>query len=75
MKHPLLLVLMMILFSGAIAQIPDAVYSDRIKTVQLYPYGNQLGYPIIRLNSGEQLELHFDDLDANVKNYSYTFQL
>jgi Domain of unknown function (DUF5103) len=58
-----------------IAQIPDAIYSDRIKTVQLHPYGNQLGFPIIRLNSGEQLELHFDDLDGNVKNYSYTFQL
>ena len=28
-----------------------------------------------RLGGGEQLELHFDDLDANVKNYSYTFQL
>jgi hypothetical protein len=60
---------------AAVSQIPDAIYSDRIKTVQLHPYGNQLGYPIIRLNSNEQLELHFDDLDGNVKNYSYTFQL
>ncbi len=57
------------------AQIPDAVYSSRIKSVQLYSAGNQLGAPVIRLNSAEQLELHFDDLDANVKNYSYTFQL
>jgi len=63
-------------FSMAIsAQIPDAVYSSRIKSVQLYSAGNQLGAPVIRLNSSEQLELHFDDLDANVKNYSYTFQL
>lgn len=70
--------LFLILVAAALradAQIPDAVYSDRIKTVQLYPYGNQIGYPIIRFNSGEQLELHFDDLDGNVKNYSYTFQL
>jgi hypothetical protein len=43
--------------------------------VQLFPYGNQLAYPLVRLGSGEQLELHFDDLDANVKNFSYTFQL
>lgn len=57
------------------AQIPDAVFSPRIKSVQLYPAGNQVGFPVIRLNSAEQLELHFDDLDANVKNYSYTFQL
>ncbi len=57
------------------AQIPDAVYSPRIKSAQLYPFGNQLGLPVIRLNSSEQLELHFDDLDGGVRNYSYTFQL
>ena len=57
------------------SQIPEQIYSPSIKSVQLFPYGNQVAYPIIRLNSGEQLELHFDDLDANVKNYSYTFQL
>lgn len=37
--------------------------------------GNQLGYPIINVNSTGTLELHFDDLDARVKNYYYTFQL
>lgn len=57
------------------AQIPEAVYSSRIRSVQLYPYGNQLGYPIIRLGGSDQLELHFDDLDADLKNYSYTYQL
>jgi hypothetical protein len=57
------------------AQVKEAVYSDRIKTPQLYVYGNQLAYPVIRLNSTDRLELHFDDLDANVKNYYYTFQL
>jgi hypothetical protein len=57
------------------SQIPEQVFSSTIKSVQLYPYGNQVGFPIIRLGSGDQLELHFDDLDANVKNYSYTFQL
>lgn len=56
-------------------QIAEQVYSPVIKSIQLYPYGNQLAFPIIKHNSGEQLELHFDDLDANVKNYSYTFQL
>lgn len=60
---------------GAGAQIPEAVYSPRIRTAQLYPYANQAGYPIMRLGGGDRLELHFDDLDGNVKNYSYTFQL
>ena len=57
------------------AQIPDAVYSPRIKSVQLYNTGNQLSLPVLGLNSSNRLELHFDDLDGNVKNYSYTFQL
>lgn len=69
------LVFVVFLSMSLSAQIPDAVYSSRIKSVQLYSSGNQLGAPVIRLNSSEQLELHFDDLDANVKNYSYTFQL
>ncbi len=69
------LVVVVFLSISLSAQIPDAVYSPRIKSVQLYSATNQLGPPVIRLNSTEQLELHFDDLDANVKNYSYTFQL
>jgi hypothetical protein len=59
----------------SLAQIRDAVYAPNIKTVQLFPSGNQLGLPVLSLNGGEKLELHFDDLDGNVKNYSYTFQL
>ena len=57
------------------AQSPDEVLVPNIASVQLHLYGDQLGYPMIRLNSADQLELHFDDLDGNVKNYSYTFQL
>lgn len=57
------------------AQVPDSVYSAGIETAQLYMSGNQLGYPIVRLNSPDQLELHFDDLDGGVKNYYYTYQL
>jgi len=57
------------------AQEPDWVYSVSIKTPQLFLYGNQLEYPVLRLGSNDKLELHFDDLDANVKNYFYTYQL
>ena len=34
-----------------------------------------MAYPILALNSNERMELHFDDLDGNIKNYSYTYQL
>ena len=67
----------MILFcwAGLAGYSQDSVYVTNIRTPQLFTYGNQLGYPIIRLNSGDQLELHFDDLDADVKNYSYSYVL
>lgn len=74
MKY-LLLSIFLVKLVAVNAQIPDAVYSPRIKTVLLHQAGNQLGVPIIKLGSIGGLELHFDDLDANVKNYSYTFQL
>ena len=46
-----------------------------IKTVQLYKNGDQTSFPLLQLGSADGLELHFDDLDATVKNYYYTFQL
>jgi hypothetical protein len=57
------------------AQVADSIYKRNIKSVKFYNYGNQLSLPIINLNSNDQAELHFDDLDFNVKYYYYTFQL
>lgn len=57
------------------AQRPDHTYRPNIHSVKLFKYADIYGYPIISLNSGDQLELHFDDFDADVKNYYYTFQL
>ena len=57
------------------AQIPDSIYVPNVKTVRLYNYGNQLSLPVINLNNNDQVELHFDDLDADVKSYYYTYQL
>jgi len=53
----------------------DMIYSPSIGSPQLYMQGNQMAYPIIRLNTSDQMELQFDDLDADVKSYYYTFQL
>jgi hypothetical protein len=46
-----------------------------IHGVKIFIQGNQFDYPIINLGSTSVLELHFDDFDATVKNYSYTYQL
>src|ERR1017187_7154837 len=73
----LIFLLLLFLFSPCFifSQAPDSIYAANIRTVRLYSFGNQLTLPIINLNSGDKVELHFDDLDADVKNYYYTYQL
>lgn len=56
-------------------RLPDRIYSPTINGVKLFQQNNQYSQPILRLNSGEQLELHFDDLVATPKNYFYTYEL
>lgn len=73
--RPILATLLTICLGAAKAQKPDFVYSPVIRTPQLFMAGNQLGYPIIRLGSSDQLELHFDDIDGNAKSYYYTIVL
>ncbi len=57
------------------ALAPDSIYVNNIRSAKLYTYGNQLSMPVINLASGDQVELHFDDMDADVKYYYYTYQL
>jgi hypothetical protein len=57
------------------AQNTDRIAGNNIHSVKLHLSGDPLSYPIIRLNSGDRLELHFDDMDADVKYYAYTFVL
>jgi len=56
-------------------QQPDHVYQPNIHSVKLYKSGDIYSYPVMMLNSNDQLELHFDDTDADIKNYYYSFQL
>ena len=65
----------LLLFFDVSAQQPDKIYMPDIHTVKLFIAGNQDAYPIIKLNVTNMMELHFDDLDANVKNYNYTYVL
>jgi hypothetical protein len=66
-----------ILFAGQFisAQVPDAVLKSNIQTVRFHMYGDQQSLPVYNLNSGDQMELHFDDMDGNTKNYYYSFLL
>jgi hypothetical protein len=48
------------------------VYKPNIRTVQLYAESFVLSQPLLALGSEEKLLLEFDDLDADLKSYSYT---
>lgn len=69
------MLLLLLISVQSMGQVPEKVFMPQIKSAQLHLFGNQIAYPILRLNGADRLELHFDDVDGNVKNYSYTFQL
>ena len=50
----------------------DFVYLDNIKTVKFHIDGLLLSMPVVNLNTTTALELSFDDMDGNAKNYTYT---
>ncbi len=52
-------------------QLSNRAYDASIQTAQVYPIGNPLADPIIGLNSGEQLEFHFDQMDGDLETYYY----
>src|SRR6185369_2591414 len=62
-------------FMTSNAQIPDHIYRSNIRSVTLTRYADIYSYPVMMLNSADQFELHFDDMDNDVKNYYYTYLL
>jgi len=74
--YPLFITICFICFGSKIySQEPDKIFMNNINGVKLFIAGNQEGYPIISLGTEMALELHFDDMDGNVKTYNYTYQL
>ena len=68
--------LLFFILSGltAFSQIPEHIYKSSIMSVRFHLYGDQYSLPVYNINSGDQLELNFDDMDNDVKSYYYTFQ-
>ena len=60
-------------FNNKFLHYEDFIYQQNIKTVLLTPPNFEISSPIMRLNTEDKLLLSFDDLDADVKDYSYTF--
>lgn len=64
----------MLLFALA-AGAQTQIFNPQIKSVKLYRAGDQTSFPVLQLNSNDQLQLEFDELGTRVNNYYYTFQL
>ncbi|HZH70895.1 MAG TPA: DUF5103 domain-containing protein [Mariniphaga sp.] len=50
----------------------DAVFNDDIKTVLMHRKGFELSNPVWQMGEEVPLEMKFDDLSGEVKNYYYT---
>jgi hypothetical protein len=77
MKRFFQLSILLCVGTGAFAQsspYENDVYSPAIKSVEFYNAKKQGSFPIINLNSGEQLFLAFDDLRGGSENYYYTIE-
>src|ERR1700759_158990 len=76
MKKIYLFILLFFPFCGIAQQAPyeNNVYSPSIKSVQFYNTKKNPSFPLIRLNSGEQVELDFDDLRGGTKYFYYTIE-
>jgi hypothetical protein len=59
-------------YSDKTLRYEDHIYVPNIKTVQLSIDPSIMEPPIIKLNSDQTLQLSFDDLDSDLKTYSYT---
>lgn len=76
MRRSLALLMFLMVTLPLLAQRePDQTFMRNIRTIKLSRFGDQASYPIMELGTNQQLELHFDDMDAFVKYYYYTLEL
>lgn len=59
-------------YSKDFLRYDNHTYKAGIKTVKLYQNTNQLTMPILNLGSDERLLLGFDELDSDIKRYSFS---
>ncbi len=52
----------------------NAVFRPEIKSVECYNASKESSFPVITLNSPDQIFLGFDDLTGQARNYYYTLQ-
>lgn len=59
-------------FSQTNISYDNKVYDESVKTVMFYRAGWEFTYPVLELNSGNNLMLEFDCIGESFKDFSYT---
>lgn len=57
----------------SVMRYDEHIYKPNIRTVLFHQINWEYSQPVIELNSGQQLELAFDDLDGDQKQYTISF--
>ncbi len=73
MKKLFVLTFTLLLSFTVFAQFQDTVFSKIVGNIKFFCCNNQLSYPILVLNSGQTLHLHFDIMTNNPIPLSYRF--
>jgi len=68
----LVLTTRIMLAQSSVSTYDNAIFDERVKSILLLKSGTDDRYPIISLNSAEQLKLSFDMLDTRNENLQYT---
>ena len=61
-------------FNQNYARNDNFVYSNTIQAVEIFKAGFELSDPILELNMDEQLQVGFDELNSQLRQYYYTVQ-
>ncbi len=59
-------------FNSNYLRYADYTYKPNIKSILLHQEGFELSDPVIQLNGNDHLNLGFDDLEGNIRQYLYT---
>lgn len=78
MKKYCFVIVLWLFVSSTLAQqtavYTNFTYNPQIKSVQCYNTAKEGAFPVIKLNSGEQIMLSFDDLSGQSRTYYYTLE-
>jgi len=74
-KGCLVFLLSLTISAGSAQRLPDHVYMPSIRTAKFFQQNNQQSMAIWTLGSAELLELHFDDMQKQPRNFFYTLEL